>query len=329
MSRKKSIERRYSKWGYIFVVPFLIIFLVFQLWPLMGTIYDSFCYLKHAGNTNPEFLPAIGQPLLKNFIEVLKAKSFQVGLKNTLFFFIASVIPEWILAFWLAAVMTDRKLKLKGRFIFKTAFFFPKIVQGTTVSGGIMFRVLEVTMTSAGFLTTAFMLNGFGIMPEDMEFLYSVKFLIIVLTIFLHFGIVFIYAVAGITGISVEIFESAEIDGATRLQTFFNITLPCMKPMLFFITVISVIDGIGMNEVPSMFGQFDTTMKNLTVMMYLRNQAFAGSYAYDKAAAASVILLIIYALIAGTVYFFLLRDKDEEKLRKIKRQELKEMKARV
>ena len=134
---------------------------------------------------------------------------------------------------------------------------------------------------------------------------------------------------AGITGIPVETFEAAEIDGANRLQTFFHVTLPSMKPILFFITVIAVVDGVGMIDIPSYFGAYDSFRRNLTLMMYMENQAFAGSYAYDKASAASLILLAIYIIISGIVYMTLLRDKDEAKLRKLIRQERKAAKESV
>ena len=319
-----NLTKRYTKWGYIFAIPFVVAFLIFHFYPLMSTVYYAFCYLKHAGNTDPQFLPAIGQPLFKNFIEIFKAKSFWDALKNTIFFFVASFVPEWIMAFWLAATITDRRLKIKGRALFKTAFFFPKLVQGTTISVGG--QLLSSIATFVGLTAVAFAMDGFGIEPEDLEFLMSVRFFIIVLTVFMHFGITFIYVVAGITGIPVEVFEAAEIDGANRLQTFFRVTLPCMKPMLFFITVVTVVDGLGMNDIPSYFGPYDTLRRNLTLMMYLQNQAFQGSYAYDRASAASLILLLMFITIAAVVYYFLLYDKDEAKLKKAQRAERRSMK---
>ncbi len=319
-----NLTKRYTKWGYIFAVPFVVAFLIFHFYPLVSTIYYAFCYLKHAGNTDPQFLPAIGQPLFKNFIEIFKAKSFWDALKNTIFFFVASFVPEWIMAFWLAATITDRRLKIKGRALFKTAFFFPKLVQGTTISVGG--QLLSSIATFVSLTAVAFAMDGFGIEPEDLEFLMSVRFFIIVLTVFMHFGITFIYVVAGITGIPVEVFEAAEIDGANRLQTFFRVTLPCMKPMLFFITVVTVVDGLGMNDIPSYFGPYDTFRRNLTLMMYLQNQAFQGSYAYDRASAASLILLLMFITIAAVVYYFLLYDKDEAKLKKAQRAERRSMK---
>ena len=327
MRNKNHIERHYTKWGYIFIIPFVVVFLIFNFWPLASTFYYAFCYLKHAGNTNPEFLPSIGKPLFKNFTEVFKAKSFYSALQNTFLFFLASTIPEWILAFWLAVMMTDRRMHIKGRFIFKTAFFLPKLLAGSVVGYSIVGTVIDFIGNTVGYSSMAFSMNGFGITEEDMKFFFSVQFFIIVASIFLHFGITFIYAVAGITGIPVETFEAAELDGANRLQTFFRITLPCMRPMLFFITVVSVVDGLGMYDVPALFGTYDTSRSNLTLMMYMQNQAFQGSYAYDRASAASLVMLVIYIIVSVIVYFALLRDKDEIELKRKRKQELKALKS--
>lgn len=329
MRNKNHIERHYTKWGYIFIIPFVVVFLIFNFWPLASTFYYAFCYLKHAGNTNPEFLPSIGKPLFKNFTEVFKAKSFYSALQNTFLFFLASTIPEWILAFWLAVMMTDRRMHIKARFIWKLAFFFPKLMSGGILGVSITSTIVDFVANAAGLSAAAMSMNGFGLTEKDMEFVLSVKFIIIVASILLHFGITFIYAVAGITGIPVETFEAAEIDGANRLQTFFKITLPSMRPMLFFITVVSVVDGLGMYDIPSLFGAYDTTRSNLTLMMYMNNQAFQGSYAYDKASAASLVMLAIYIVAALIVYFLLLRDKDEAKLKKAIRQERRELKRGI
>ena len=325
MSRKNHIERHYTKWGYIFVIPFVVVFLIFSFWPMASTIYYAFCYLKHAGNTNPEFLPLIGKPWYQNFKDVFVAKSFWDAFKNTLLFFLASAIPEWILAFWLAAMMTDRRMKIRGRFLWKTAFFFPKLVAGSTLGASVLSNIISVVGQGTGYTIAASMMNGFGFKPEDFEFFTSVRFVIILAMLFMHFGITFIYAIAGITGIPVEVFEAAELDGANRLQTFFKVTLPSMRPMLFFITVVMVVDGIGTYDIPSLFGPYDTFRTNLTLMMYMEKQAFAGSYAYDKASAASLILLAIYILFSSVIYFTLIRDKEEARLKKLNRQKEKEL----
>lgn len=319
---RNHIARHYTKWAYIFIIPFVVAFLLFNFYPLVSTFYYAFCDLKHAGNTDPKFLPTIGLPLFKNFAEVFNSTSFKDALRNTFVFWIGATIPEWILAFWLAAMVTDRRLKIKGRWLFKTSFILPQLIASSTAAGTILATISSVI----GFIYVAAMIDGFGYTDKDFEFFFSVKFLVIVVYMFMHFGITFIYAVAGITGIPVEVFEAAEMDGADRWKTFFHITVPCMKPIMFFITVISVIDGLAMVEVPSWFGLFDTSRKSLTLMQYLQNQAFMGSYIYDRASAASVVLLGLTAVFAGILYFIFLWDKDEAKARKLRKKELKALK---
>lgn len=318
MKKKMQIERHYAKWGYIFAIPFVAAFLIFHLWPMATTFLYAFCDLKHTVITdNPPLLVSEGLPWYKNFKDLFATKTIVSAFKNTFFFWIAQTIPEWILAFWLAAMMTDRRLKLKGRWLFKTAFFFPNLMTGSSIGYLVLGNIIGFIGTTAGIVITAAMIDGFKISATDLEFFTSDRFFIIMVSIFMHFGITFIYAVVGMTSIPVEIFEAAEMDGANRVQTFFKITLPCMRPMLFFITVITVVDGLGMIDIPEYFGTYDTFRRNLTLMMYMENQAFQGSYAYDRASAASLILLLMYITISVLLYFTLIRDKDEARQKKL------------
>ena len=105
-----------------------------------------------------------------------------------------------------------------------------------------------------------------------------------------------------------------------------------MRPILFFITVITVVDGVGMYKVPSLVtNNFDIFRTNLTLMMYLQNQFFMGNFAYDRASASSLIMLALYAFFAGLIYFIFIRDREEarrrRKIRKIRREERKRLKT--
>lgn len=323
---KTHLERHYNKWGYIFMIPFVVAFLLFRFWPMAQTFFYSFCYLKHAGNTDAQFLPSIGEPLFKNFIEIFQTSSFRISLKNTLEIWVCTAVPELVFTFWLAAVITDRRLQIKGKSVFKAGFFFPRLVQGTTVGSLLTDHLMATVGSTIGFVLVAAALDGFGITIDDMSFLVSGRFLIILLSIYVHYGITFIYVIAGITGVPVEVIEAAEIDGATRTQTFLRVTLPCMRPMLFFIAIVTIMDGVGAAEVPGLVtGQFDIFRTNLTLSQFIQNQ-FAATYAYDRGAAGSLIMLAIYVLFGGIVYFFLKRDKYDVREQKLIRKEKREAK---
>lgn len=324
MANRNNISRHYTKWGYIFVLPFLLIFLTFNFYPLLTTVYYAFCDLRRFDNPGPRFLPSIGEPWYRNFQQVFEAKSFHDAFRNTMLFFVLTAVPEWIIAFWLAAAVTDRRLKIKGRTIYKTAFIFPKLIEGSALNGILLEHLVMTTAMAVGYVYMAMLIDGFGITVQDIKFFLSIRFLIIVVSILMHFGITFIYAVAGITSVPVEIFEAAEMDGANRLQTFFRVTIPCMKPVLFFISVVTLVDGLGMFNVPSSFGLFDSLRINLTMMQYIMNQAYMGGYIYDRASAASLILLAMCGVGALIIYFIFIRDKDEARLRKLRKKELRE-----
>ena len=136
------------------------------------------------------------------------------------------------------------------------------------------------------------------------------------------YGYTMVNLIAGVIGINPEIFEAAELDGASKAQTFFLVTIPCIRSILVYVLVTSLIGGLNMFDIPEMFIGKNCNNAALTTNMYIRNQAFLGSYLYARAAAASVIMfLIILALCLLLLY--LMRDKDEAKLAKIKRQERK------
>ena len=326
MGKHKSLERHYNKWGYIFILPFVLAFLLFHLWPMITTFYYAFCNLKRVSvvTKTPSLLTSEGLPWYKNFADLNKTSSFKISIKNTFFFMFCQIIPEWILAFWLAATMTDRRLKVRGRSIFRTSFFFPKLMLGSSLGGRILFTITGYVASSVAFILTAAAIDGFGVTENDFEFFLSDKFLIVAVSVFMHFGITFIYAVAGMTSIPVEVFEAAEMDGSSRLHTFFHVTLPCMRPIMFFIAVVSVVDNLTTTDYNDYLSNpYDISRSSLTMQQYL-NQLLQMGKAWDRASAFSILLFLVCALLSAIIYFTLIRDRYEAKLARLRRKEKRE-----
>ena len=317
MGKKKSLERHYNKWGYIFIIPFMAAFLIFHFWPMATTFLYAFCDLKHTTVVdNPQLLVSKGFPWYKNFTDLFQTSTITIAMKNTFKFWICQTIPEFILAFWLAAMMTDRRLKVKGRTVFKTAFFFPNLMTGSALGVLVLSNIITTAATVAGYVLMAASVDGFGVTVKDFEFFLSEHFLIIVTGVLVHFGKTFIYAVAGMTSVPVEIFEAAEIDGSSRLHTLLHITLPNMRPILFFIMMLSVIDGLAFSDVPSMIANpFDVMRTSVTIMTFIENILGFGN-AYDRASAFCLILLAISAVMSALIYFFFIRDRYDAKLKR-------------
>jgi multiple sugar transport system permease protein len=114
-------------------------------------------------------------------------------------------------------------------------------------------------------------------------------------------------------------FEAAAIDGATGLQTFFRITLPSLRTILLYTLITSMIGGLQMFDIPKLFLMGGPDNATLTTSVFVYNQAFSGSYLYNRAAAASMIMFIIIAVLSGLL-FYVMRDKDAAKRKKAEKE---------
>ena len=124
--------------------------------------------------------------------------------------------------------------------------------------------------------------------------------------------------ISGVLGMNPDMFEAAEIDGASGPEQFFFITLPNLKTIMLFTIVTSLVGGLNMFDIPRLFNNGEPGGATMTTSLFIFNQAFAGSYMYNRAAAASMIMFIIIAALSGII-FFLMRDKDAQRQRKTER----------
>ena len=276
----------------------------------------GFTDLKGAGNTEWHWLPSVGKNLFANFIDVLTSKTFAKAFKNTWIIWILNFIPQIGFALLFTAWFTDRRSKVKGTGLFKILFYMPNII--TAASMAILFQ--KLFGYPVGAVNQLFNAN------QPYNFLineWPIKLIVAFVQFFQWYGHTMVNLTAGVIGISPEIFEAAEIDGANRVQTFFRVTIPCIRQIMLFVLVTSLIGGLNMFDIPQLLvGPKAANGAALTTNMYIRNQAFDGSYLYNRAAAASVILFLVIVVLSAIV-FYILRDKDEAKLKKLRRQELR------
>ena len=322
MRKKKLVS--YSKYGYIFSIPFVLAFLIFMAYPTINTLLLGFTDLKGAGRTEWHFLTTIGKPWYQNYKDVLTSSSFKKAFSNTWILWGISVVPEYILALTFAAWFTDRKLRLKGRGLFKILFYMPSIITGVAIAQlfGSLFGYPKGAVNDFCNMVAGW----FGIARENYNFLtkeWSVKWVIIVVNVYMYFGSTMVLIISAILGIDVEVFEAAEIDGANRFQTFFKVTIPCMRQVLIYILVMSSLGGLNLYDTPAMIIGPRCNNAGLTNLMYIQNQAFSGSYLYNRAAAASVILTLM-CIALSSIIFFIMRDRDEERLKKLRRKQQRE-----
>lgn len=310
--RRKSVS--YAKYGYIFSIPFVLAFLVFSLYPTIYTALIGFTNLKGFGKTAFRFLDNPFQ----NFGVVLSNPNFQISLFNTALLWMLNFIPQILLALLLTAWFTNNHLKIKGQGVFKVLLYMPNIITAATVA--ILFNALfGYPMGPVNDL-----LMTMGLIKEPVYFLNdrnTARGILSFIQFWMWYGNTMVVLIAGVLGINPTLFEAAEIDGATGAQTFFKVTLPNIRTILLYVLVTSMIGGLTMFDIPKLFilgGLGGPDNATLTTSVYIYNQAYTGSYMYNRASAASMILFAII-MVFSLILFFIMRDKDEVKLEKEKK----------
>lgn len=326
--RIKSIS--YAKYGYLFILPFFIVYFFFQLWPLINTFVLSF-----HGNFSHES-EFVG---LQNYKDILfgggraaKAthESFIRTLGNTVILWLGNFIPQIILSMSLAVWFTDAKLKIPGKGFFKVIMYMPNII--TAASVAVLF--LQLCAQSENGAVNQ-MLNSLGAISfEDGELVAFVRGkwesrgVVMFIQTWMWFGNTMIMLMSGIMGISPSLFEAASIDGASSGQVFRKITLPLLSPILVYTLVTSMIGGLQMFDIPYLFHRGTEVNKNLeTIAIFIYDKFHSLQPNYGYSGAASVLLFLI-TLALGSITFYINIDKDEVAKRKQRKKLIKQAKAK-
>ena len=220
---------------------------------------------------------------------------------------IVNFVPQIGLALLLTAWFTIRRLNIKVQGAFKVLLYMPNIITASTIA--VLFSSLFGY--PMGPINSLFQMLGWSDAP--IYFLQSkatARGIVSFIQFWMWYGYTMIILISGVLGISPEIYEAAEIDGANDVQLFFQITIPNLKTILLYTLITSMIGGLNMYDIPKLFLLGGPDNATLTTSVFIYNQAFSGSYLYNRAAAASMIMFLIIAVFSGVI-FLLMRDKDE------------------
>lgn len=295
---KKSIN--YGKWGYLFILPFFIIYLIFSLIPLVDTVRYSFFEYFRSGikEIGPNFIG------MANYISLLKSDMFKYGA-NTLILWLIGFVPQIVVALVLAAWFTDARLKIRGKQFFKVVIYLPNLIMASA------FSMLFFTLFSDGGPINS-MLMQIGFIDTPYKFLSnagSARGLIALMNCLMWFGNTTILLMAGMMGIDTSLFEAAEVDGATSSQVFWQITLPLLRPILVYVVITSLIGGLQLFDVPQILtnGTGDPMRSTMTLIMFLNKHLYSKNY--GMAGALSVVLFIITGILSLVVFKITGNDK--------------------
>ena len=307
--KRKGVS--YAKYGYIFSIPFIVAFAVFMLYPLIYTAVIGFTDLKGLGKTDWQFLD---EPF-QNFVAILNNQTFQMSLQNTFKIWIMNFIPQILLALVLTAWFTSRR-KLKGVGFFKVVLYMPNII--TAASVAVLFSVLF--FYPVGPINDTLM--KIGLIDEPIYFMVSksaAQGILAFIQFWMWFGYTMLILISGVLGLNPEMYEAADIDGASGLQQFFFVTLPNLRVIILYVLVTSMVGGLNMFDIPRLLNNGMPDGATTTTSLFIYNQAFAGSYMFNRAAAASMIMFAIIAVLAAAI-FYLLRDKEAARQKKAEKE---------
>ena len=295
----KNYRLKQGRYGYLFVAPFLMAFLVFGLYPVIYTVYLSF--QKWDG------LSAIKSIDWENFIRLLSDEVFYLSLWNSLRIWIINFVPQMLTALILSAIFTFNKVR--GMSFFRAAFYLPNLI--TAASIGLLFNLLFNGDKSV----VNYILVELGIPGAPFQFFNSEAFtsgLVSYIQWWMWFGYTTVIIMAGITTIDTNVYDAALVDGATKMQTYIHVTLPLIKPTLVYLTITSLIGGMQLFDVPATLsnGNGDPRKAVLTTSMYLYNQGFK-NHNYGYAAAISTGLFVIIGILS-IFSFRAMKKKGEE-----------------
>lgn len=312
MKPNKSFS--YAKYGYLFSIPFVVVYCIFSLYPTFNTALLGFTDAKGMTSlTSWNFLPS--DKLFSNFVQLFKNPLFATSFKNTLILWVVNFIPQIALALLLTAWFTSRRNELRAQGFFKVVFYMPNII--TAASIAILFNKLFAY--PIGPVNS--LLQSLGLVTEPVNFITKVgatRGIISFIQFWMWYGSTMIILISGVLGINPDLFEAAELDGATSSQMFWKITIPNMKTILLYNIITSMIGGLNMYDIPQLFNKGNPQNATLTTNMYIYNQAFAGSYQYAKAAAASMIMFLVIA-VASVFVFLAFNDEEGKAKREAKR----------
>ncbi|WP_409252892.1 carbohydrate ABC transporter permease [Bacillus sp. SCS-153A] len=285
-----------DRYGYLFIAPFWIIFLVFSIYPVALTFYYSFTNYSGSGVAE-----VVG---LANYKRLLTDTFFVEAFINTWKIWGVNFILQIGLALILALIFSDMRMKLRGLAFFRSIFYLPNLI--TISSVALLFGIL--LDWQHGSLNM--ILLNMGLISEPINWLNepaTAQLSVSLILTWMWFGHSFIVVMAGVLGISKDYYEAALIDGANRWQTFSKITVPLLKPILLYIMITSLIGGLQLFDLPMLLtdgiGSPDGSLN--TMVLYLYNQAFKyNNYGYASAVAYGlfVITLIFSAIVFKGMY---------------------------
>ncbi len=275
-----AIQRQQNIVSYLFLLPMMVFFIGFVLVPMgMGIVTSLFNYTMNS-------FDFIG---LKNYIDLFKDPKFLKSVWNTLLIVVTSVPLVTVFSLWVASLLQDKKPGLTS--FFRCVFYLP-VVTGTVAVVVVWKWIFD---KYSGILN--WLLSSIGVISKDIAWLGNKDtaiWCILAILFTTSIGQPIVLYIAALTNVDASMTEAAEVDGASRLRTFWQIKWPAIMPTTLYIVVITTINSFQCFALIQLLTSGGPVYSTSTVMYYLYQNAFS-LYRYGYANAMGVLLAIIIA----------------------------------
>ena len=283
MSRKREMSPRLNRTGWCFVIPSVILIILFVFYPMVQALITSF--QTGAGNN----LTFAG---IANYKRLLTDTTFRKALFNTILYLIIQVPIMILLALVISSMLNNKKLKFKG--FFRTAIFLPCVT--SLVAYSIVFKSLFAT---DGFVNSILM--KLNLIAEPISWITDpvwAKILIILAITWRWTGYNMVFYLSGLQGIDDSFYEAADIDGVGAFEKFKSITLPMLKPIILFTTINSTIGTLQLFDETMNITQGGPANATITISQYIYNILFKYSPDFGYAAAVSYVIVVMIVVLS-------------------------------
>lgn len=281
----------------MYLLPTVILVCVLLIVPICMVIRYSF-FDNVIVNKNPIFVG------LSNYKKVLTDSSFLTAIKNTLFFVIVSIIAHMIIGMTFAMLLNTRYLGNKTKAIFRVLYALPWMFTASVIA--ILWRMM---LDPNGVIN--FFLTTLNITEDTIAFLGTRDIAlkaVTVINIWSGYPFYMISILAGLQGISTDLYEASSLDGANAIQTYFRITVPQLKPVLLSLVMLDFVWTLQQFALIWMTTGGGPVNATETISTYIYKQGFT-KYQYSMASTGAVILLVICTII-GVFYVRQQRSED-------------------
>jgi multiple sugar transport system permease protein len=283
-------ERRNVLKGLLFISPWILGFLAFNLYPLIASIWFSLC--DYSVLSQPVFLGA------QNYVDLWHDPVFWKALRNTVLFAVVAIPLSTLLSIGLAILLNQ---PIAGQGIYRTIFFLPSLVPAISLAilwqwmlngpMGLVNSLLRPPLQAINAL--------FGSHFQAPDWLNDPNFALwgLILTGLWGTGQAVVIYLAGLQEVPVELYEAAELDGTNSWQRFLHITLPMLSPVIFFNVLMSIIGALQTFAVPYILtGGGDGPGRSL---LFLATYIYQNAFDYWNMGYASALALCLFVLIIG------------------------------